>query len=234
MSDNNFFNVAPNLSDDCSTHTDITSSEEQKNESNGSIRCTKCGAQILKQQKFCDRCGNPIVDKIDISVGLSPKKSKKKIIIPIAIVCLVLSFAAVVGLFLLISSNSIKNKLEGEWDTLGINTELDRFDYKEVPNDYVYVEVGIQKNGGYIRYWDKGMMLKESEIDQVGVSYFQLGDGNTLLVEKPSPNSITGGEKKDLFSGMYQYSQAAMSGNKDTWYLDGDTLYINGITLYRL
>ena len=78
------------------------------------------------------------------------------------------------------------------------------------------------------------MMLKENEIDQVGVSYFQLGDGNTLLVEKPSPNSITGGEKKDLFSGMYQYSQVAMSGNKDTWYLDGDRLYINGKTLYRL
>ena len=223
MSENNFYNVTSNLSDDCSANnTGLT------------MRCKKCGAPIHSQQRFCTECGNPIVKKTDSTVGLPVKSSKKKIIIPIVIACSVLVISVVVGVCILIYSNSITHKMEGDWDTLGKYTYIDRYDYKEVSNDYVFVEIGIQSDSGYLQYWDKGMMMKESVIDQVGVSYFRLGDGNTLIVEKPSPNSITGREKKDLFSGVYQYSEAAMLGDKDTWYLDGDTLYINGYTLYRI
>lgn len=200
------------------------------------MKCEKCGALIHGQQKICDKCKNPIADKTGDTIDLTTKKSKKKVYIPIAIVCLVILISAIVGISVLISSNSTTNKLGGYWDTLGISTDLDRHDYKEVPDNYTYVEIEIQDNGGVMRYWDKGMLQKQKEnaIDGVGVSYFKFGDGNTLLVEKPRPNSITGAEKKDLFSGMYQYSESAKSGKKGTWYLDGDTLFLNGKTLHRI
>ena len=129
------------------------------------MKCTKCGSELKKTDKFCGECGK--VQESDEVIYIDETKSSKGLIITIIILGVIILAGAGIGMWLLLT-NTDSNSKESNKENNEEIVIIDDDDDKEIH----YMKYKFTAPEGFKIYKNgKSNYLKNSEFMMVFVSY---------------------------------------------------------------